>query len=258
MRIVLIGAGNVATSMGGALKSAGHEISALFSRTENSAKELSEKIKVPYTTCLNELPHDADIYISMLSDDALMELAPDIVELNRSALFVHTSGSLPLSLWKDSGAENFGVFYPMQTFSKTKSVVWQNVPVFVEGSSEQVLQGMIYLAKSLSQKVNELDSECRKRLHIAAVFASNFTNRMYAISSILLKESGVDFNVMLPLIEETANKVFTMPPSDAQTGPAIRGDVRVMDSHLESLKSHPDFAEIYKLISDNIQKSIIK
>lgn len=113
------------------------------------------------------------------------------------------------------------------------------------------------MAKSLSQKVKELDSESRKRLHIAAVFACNFTNRMYAISNVLLEESGVDFKVMLPLIEETAEKVATLPPSQAQTGPAIRGDVRVMDSHLESLKSHPDFAEIYKLMSDNILKSII-
>jgi predicted short-subunit dehydrogenase-like oxidoreductase (DUF2520 family) len=258
MRIVLIGAGNVATSIGGALKAAGHDISVLYSRTEKSAKELSDKLKVPYTTYLNELPHDADIYISMLNDDALIQLAPDIVALNRKALFVHTAGSLPLSLWKNSGAENFGVLYPMQTFSKTKRLDLQNVPLFVEGSSEQVLQGMIHLAKSLSPKVNELDSKCRKRLHIAAVFACNFTNRMYAISKILLEESGVDFKVMLPLIEETAKKIFTLSPSQAQTGPAIRGDVSVMDSHLESLKSHPDFAEIYKLISDNILKSIIK
>ncbi len=257
MRIVLIGAGNVATSIGGALKAAGHEISALYSRTEQSAKELSEKLRVPYTTSLNKLPHDADIYISMLKDDALMQLAPEIVALNRKALFVHTAGSLPLSLWKDAGAEKYGVLYPMQTFSKGKRVDIQNVPLFVEGSSEQVLQEIMHMAKSLSQKVKELDSESRKRLHIAAVFACNFTNRMYAISNVLLEESGVDFKVMLPLIEETAEKVATLPPSQAQTGPAIRGDVRVMDSHLESLKSHPDFAEIYKLMSDNILKSII-
>lgn len=257
MRIVLIGAGNLATSIGGALKAAGHEISALYSRTEQSAKELSEKLRVPYTTSLNKLPHDADIYISMLKDDALMQLAPEIVALNRKALFVHTAGSLPLSLWKDAGAEKYGVLYPMQTFSKGKRVDIQNVPLFVEGSSEQVLQEIMHMAKSLSQKVKELDSESRKRLHIAAVFACNFTNRMYAISNVLLEESGVDFKVMLPLIEETAEKVATLPPSQAQTGPAIRGDVRVMDSHLESLKSHPDFAEIYKLMSDNILKSII-
>lgn len=257
MRIVLIGAGNVATSIGGALKAAGHEISALYSRTEQSAKELSEKLRVPYTTSLNKLPHDADIYISMLKDDALMQLAPEIVALNRKALFVHTAGSLPLSLWKDAGAEKYGVLYPMQTFSKGKRGDIQNVPLFVEGSSEQVLQEIMHMAKSLSQKVKELDSESRKRLHIAAVFACNFTNRMYAISNVLLEESGVDFKVMLPLIEETAEKVATLPPSQAQTGPAIRGDVRVMDSHLESLKSHPDFAEIYKLMSDNILKSII-
>lgn len=257
MRIVLIGAGNLATSIGGALKAAGHEISALYSRTEQSAKELSEKLRVPYTTSLNKLPHDADIYISMLKDDALMQLAPEIVALNRKALFVHTAGSLPLSLWKDAGAEKYGVLYPMQTFSKGKRVDIQNVPLFVEGSSEQVLQEIMHMAKSLSQKVKELDSESRKRLHIAAVFACNFTNRMYAISNVLLEESGVDFKVMLPLIEETAEKVATLPPSQAQTGPAIRGDVRVMDSHLESLKSHPDFAGIYKLMSDNILKSII-
>src|SRR5574344_505773 len=106
MRIVLIGAGNVATSIGGALKAAGHEISALYSRTEQSAKELSEKLRVPYTTSLNELPHDADIYISMLKDDALMQLAPEIVALNRIALFVHTAGSLSISLWKDAGARS--------------------------------------------------------------------------------------------------------------------------------------------------------
>lgn len=255
MRIVLIGAGNVATSLGSALQKAGQDIVMIYSRTSCSASMLSSLLNVPYTTSLKELPNDADLYFSMLADDALIELAPQIVLGRENALFLHTAGSIPMNIWGDAGAKRYGVFYPMQTFSKAKQTDWLHLPLFVEGSDELVTGLVLNMANSISDKVQILDSKGRKRLHLAAVFACNFANRMFAISEELLKQSGVTFDVMLPLVREMSAKVETISPAEAQTGPAARCDMKVMKSHIELLSNNPEWAELYKLISDDIIKS---
>ncbi|MBO4499255.1 MAG: DUF2520 domain-containing protein [Bacteroidaceae bacterium] len=254
MDIVLVGAGNVATCMGGALKSAGHDIKCVYSRTERNAMALANKLDTCFVTDLEQLP-EADAFIVMLRDDALLSLAAKIVSSHPEKLFLHTSGSVPNSLWKSAGATRYGVLYPMQTFSKGKSVEWGDVPVFIEASSDECLQKVRNIAESLSDNCTVLDSEQRSRLHLAAVFACNFSNRMYAIADELLKECGIPFSVMLPLIAETADKVSSMPPVSAQTGPAVRGDKRVMDVHRRLLTDKPEWRILYDLISKDIKKS---
>ena len=255
MRIALIGAGRVASCMGPRLKQAGHTVTGVYSRTLANAEQLAKVVGAPAFDSLESVP-EADVYLVMLSDDALVQLAPAIVKGREKALFLHTAGSVPMDLWKEAGAKRYGVLYAMQTFSKGADIDWPEVPVFVEGCNPAELEVVRNLASALSGKVTELSSEGRKKLHVAAVFTCNFSNHMYAIAEKLLASEGVPFSVMLPLVRETARKVETMSPEDAQTGPAIRGDRKVMDQHLELLKEYPEYAELYRLISTDINKKI--
>lgn len=255
MKIALIGAGNVATCLGPRLKEAGHEITAVYSRTVESARILADRLGATFTTDLKAVPA-SDAAIVMLKDDALKELAPAIADSLKDSLLLHTAGSVPMDIWYTAGAMKYGVLYPMQTFSKTSVIDWSQVPLFIEGSSDPVLESIKQLALSISPDVTPLSSEGRKKLHLAAVFTCNFSNHMYAIAEQLLADEGVPFRVMLPLVRETARKVETMSPKDAQTGPAIRGDRKVIDEHLALLKDNPEFAELYRLISTDINRKI--
>ena len=255
MKIALIGAGNVATCLGPRLKEAGHEITAVYSRTVESARALADRLGATYTTDLNAVPA-SDAAIVMLKDDALKELAPAIADSMKDTLLLHTAGSVSMDIWYTAGAMKYGVLYPMQTFSKTSVIDWSQVPLFIEGSSDQTLNSIRELALTISPDVTVLSSEGRKKLHLAAVFTCNFSNHMYAIAEQLLADEGVPFRVMLPLVRETARKVETMSPKDAQTGPAIRGDRKVIDEHLALLKDNPEYAQLYRLISTDINKKI--
>lgn len=252
-RIVLIGAGNVATHLGLALQAKGCEIVQVYSRTEESASELAEHLQVPYTISLVEVSVDADLYIVAVKDAVLQDVIPSLVKGREDALFVHTAGSIPMDVWKTS-ARRYGVLYPMQTFSKLRKVDFTSVSFFVEASGCEELVLLKELAMSLSPKVYEANSEQRRYLHLAAVFACNFTNHMYALSASLLEKQGLPFDAMLPLIDETARKVHELPPAQAQTGPAIRRDENVMDKHLAMLLEEPSMKEIYEKISKNIQE----
>ena len=255
MRIALIGAGRVASCMGPRLKQAGHTVTGVYSRTLANAEQLANVVGAPAFDRLESVP-EADVYLVMLSDDALIQLAPAIVKGREEALFLHTAGSVPMDLWKDAGALRYGVLYAMQTFSKGADIDWTQVPVFVEGCNPDELRLVTVLASGLSGKVTELSSEGRKKLHVAAVFTCNFSNHMYAIAEQLLSSEGVPFSVMLPLVRETARKVEAMSPADAQTGPAIRGDRKVMGEHLALLKDYPEYADLYRLISIDINKDL--
>ena len=252
-RIVLIGAGNVATHLGLAFQAKGCEIVQVYSRTEESAKDLAERLQVPYTVSLEEVSANADLYIVAVKDAALQEVIPSLVKGREDALFVHTAGSISMDVWKGC-ARRYGVFYPMQTFSKLRMVDFSSVSFFVEASGSDELRLLKELAMSLSPKVYEASSEQRRYLHLAAVFACNFTNHMYALSASLLEKQGLPFDAMLPLIDETARKVHELPPVQAQTGPAIRRDENVTDKHLAMLSEEPVMREIYEKISKNIQE----
>ena len=251
-RIVLIGAGNVATHLGLALQEAGWDIVQVYSRTEASASELGNRLGVPYVTSIAEVCKDADIYIVAVKDDALPALIPELTK-DCCGLFVHTAGSVPMSVWKGY-AFSYGVLYPMQTFSKQKPVDFSKVSFFLEGDGGETLVQLRELACSLSEQVYDATSEQRTVLHMAAVFACNFTNHMYALSAHLLEKHGLPFEAMLPLIDETARKVHDLAPKAAQTGPAIRKDMNVMNKHLDMLSGEPGLKELYEKISKSIQE----
>lgn len=252
-KIVLVGAGNVATHLGTALRDAGYRVLQVFSRTEESASALAGKLNCLYTTDINQVVPDAGLYVVSVKDAVLAEVIPPLVRRNPKALFVHTAGSMPMDVWKGE-AVRYGVLYPMQTFSKSRAVDFSTVPFFIEGSGREEAEALKAVAERIGGKVYEATSEQRRYLHIAAVFACNFTNHMYALAHRLLDSHGLPFEVMLPLIDETARKVHELPPAEAQTGPARRYDENVIGKHLEMLADEPRLAELYEKISQSIHR----
>lgn len=251
--IVFIGAGNLATNLAKALYQKGFRIVQVYSRTEESARTLANKVEADFTTELTDISNDARLYIVSLKDSAFMELLPQIVSGNSESLFVHTAGSIPMSVW-EGYAKRYGVFYPMQTFSKQKDVDFSEIPFFIESGTSEDTKLLKAIAATLSDRVYEANSEQRKSLHLSAVFICNFTNHMYALAAELLEKYNLPFDVMLPLIDETARKVHELNPLEAQTGPAVRYDEIVINNHLLMLGDTPALQEIYKLISKSIHE----
>ena len=254
-RIVFVGAGNLATNLALALREKGFSIAQIYSRTETSARVLAEQVQAAWTTDLEKLIPDADLYITALKDTALVELLPEIVKGRESCFFVHTAGSVPIDLWKTvPGLEHYGVLYPMQTFSKARRVSFENIPVFIEAGTAEDTEILTKIARTFSRNVQAVNSAQRQALHLAAVFACNFANHCYTLSEKILAEHGLPFDVMLPLIEETTAKLRQLSPRAAQTGPAVRYDTNVMDKHIAALSGHPELQTLYRLMSRSIHR----
>lgn len=255
-RVVILGAGKVATHLLPALMEAGCRVEQVWSRTETSARMLAEPLCIPYTDDLDAIVSDADIYIACVADKALPLVAEKLVAVvGKNPLYLHTAGSIDMDLWQRCGASRFGILYPLQTFSKERVVDISDVSLFVEASDEKTMDSVEGLARRLSGKVFRADSKLRARLHIAAVFACNFTNAMYDAAQHLLAEEDIPFEVLLPLIDETASKVHALSPHEAQTGPAVRGDKTVMQNHMDALANDGDLCEIYERISNYIVRN---
>lgn len=250
--IVFIGAGNLATNLAKALYQNGFRIVQVYSRTPEAARALAQVVEAEYTAEL-EVSREARLYIVALKDDAFVKLLPDIVEGKENVLLVHTAGSLPMSVWEGK-ASRYGVFYPMQTFSKQREVDFRMVPFFIESNSPEDTELLKAIASVLSGKVYEATSEQRRCLHLAAVFTCNFTNHMYALAAELLQKYNLPFDAMIPLIDETARKVHELEPKQAQTGPAVRYDGNVINKHLEMLEGEPDMQTVYRLVSESIHR----
>jgi predicted short-subunit dehydrogenase-like oxidoreductase (DUF2520 family) len=250
--IVLVGAGNVATHLGIALKEQGYRIIQVFSRTIKSAQELAGKLDSVCITKLDALDYSADFYLFCVKDDVLPDLLKQTVFTNQ--VLVHTAGSLPLNIFKDFGS-HYGVIYPVQTFIKERNLDLTNVPFCIEASTPYAEKILMDLASGLSQKVEIIDSEKRKIIHLAAIFACNFTNHMYFLADQLMRGNNLDFDLLKPLIRETAAKIMELDPGTAQTGPAKRGDIQILEEHLQLLKDLPGMQKIYTFVSDSITES---
>lgn len=252
--IVLIGAGNLATQLGIALREREFPISCVYSRTLNSAGNLGKLLNAPYTNILTDLPSDAGLYIFAVKDDTLPELLKKIPA--NQGLWAHTAGSLPLSVF-EGYTDRFGVIYPLQTFNKQRKVDFGNIPVFIEANNPQDETILLELARKLSEKAIPLSSEKREYYHLAAVFACNFSNHIYTLASDILEKQGLDWRNLLPLIKETASKIEDISPAKAQTGPAVRYDRTIIEKQLELLKNDKIKQEIYKNISQSIHLNTI-
>ncbi len=252
MDVSFIGSGNLAWHLAPALDNAGYIVREVYSLNPAHAEALTERLyQADVKASLDFSTSKSRLYIIATADDNIQDVARDII-LPDGATLVHTSGSQPLSLLQFAAATNTGVLYPLQTFSKNKRIDFREVPLFIESSdtdSERILMAM---AKAISSKVRKIASEERKALHVAAVFASNFPNHMLTIAKKILKENNLDFEVLKPLILETVNKSLAIGPEQAQTGPAIRSDLEVLDHHIEFLQSDERVAELYRVISQHI------
>lgn len=245
----MVGAGNVATHLAGALQAAGHRVVGVYSRTRANADRLASTLQCSAFTSLTDIP-EADVYIFAVKDDALNSLIAELTPSDH-ALLLHTAGSVPMNVFEGQ-ARHHGVLYPLQTFSRECAVCFREIPCFIEASTEQAAQQLKLLAESVSSHVQWLDSDSRKYLHLAAVFACNFANHCYAMAWQLLQDRSIDPHVLLPLIDETARKVHRLSPTDAQTGPAVRWDTSVMQRHLSLLKDQQYAGVLYQLMSNGI------
>ena len=252
MKIVLIGAGNLATHLGKALHAAGHDMVQVFSRTMQSAETLASLLDAEPLTDMAQVRDDADVCIFSVKDSALEQLISQLCG-GEKKVFLHTAGSMPMSVFRGK-ALHYGVLYPMQTFSKQREVDFSIIPCFIEANDEFALKQIEGLAGQISHRVFQLSSEDRKYLHLSAVFACNFANHCYAASQELLQQHGIPFDVMLPLIDETAAKVHGMTPKEAQTGPAVRYDENVIDKQIQLLENQPYFQKIYDSMSKSIHE----
>ena len=249
--IIIIGSGNVATQLAITLQKAGKNILQVYGRKESMAKCLSSKLKVDYITDLKHLQRNADLYILAIIDDALLDISANI-DLDEE-LIVHTSGTVSLDVFKDH-FKNYGVFYPLQTFSKEKNISFDEIPICVESNSESNQWKLMKLGEQISQNVKAISSEQRKLLHVSAVFACNFTNYFYSIAEELMADHDMPFELLLPLIKETADKLNHHLPHEGQTGPARRNDQEIMAQHLKMLSNYPEYQDIYQILSERIKR----
>jgi predicted short-subunit dehydrogenase-like oxidoreductase (DUF2520 family) len=274
-KIVFLGSGNLATHLSLALKAAGEDIIQIFSRTQEHAQALADKLHCDSCVSISDIRTDADVYIFSVKDDALPNLITQLaVKLSGSLstgegggrghvpIFLHTAGSVPMSVFSETLHSSlftfhFGVLYPMQTFSKDRNVKFREIPCFVEACDNDTLEEIKGIASKVSDHVLEMSSEKRRKLHLAAVFACNMVNHCYRLAEKVLEEEGIDFSLYLPLIQETANKVKELSPRQAQTGPMVRYDKKIMDAQI-ALINDERTRQIYRLMADSIHEDSSK
>ena len=245
--IILLGSGNVATHLGIALKNSNYTIVQVYSKSIENAKILAKKLDAQFTNNLSKLK-SSDLIIVCINDDAILSVLSQI----KNTAIVHTSGSIGLDVFKQKFT-NYGVFYPLQTFNKENDINISEIPFCIEGNSLEFEKEIIEIAKSLSNNVVKMNSQQRKQLHIAAVFACNFSNHMYSIADDLLAKKNIDFKILLPLIRKTNTNLENYRPKEVQTGPAKRKDIAIIQEHIATIKEN-EIKELYHRISDNIIK----
>ena len=250
-KIVMIGAGRVASSLALAFREKGLVILQVYNRTPSKGKRLAIRTGAAYTCDLNEISPLADLYIIAVSDDAVAGISERINTGDR--LVVHTSGSLPMEVL-GKASPNTGVFYPLATFPGRGKRNFSRIPVCIEANSVNNLALIERTASLISGQVVSMNSENRLRLHLAAVFANNFTNFMASVAADLLKEAGAGPEILGTLIRQTGRNMLKQDPFLYQTGPAYRNDTSVMKKHLDMLSAFPEYQNIYRQVSAGIQK----
>jgi len=246
MQIVLIGSGNVAFHLAKAFSEAQIPISQIFGRNTTELQKISEQFSIPFST---ETLADADLYIISVSDSSIAEVSALIK--NENALVTHTSGSVSREAL--NGNYRKSVFYPLQTFSKSKNLDYSKIPFFIDAENENDEEILKNLASKISKNVMLANDEKRKYIHLTAVFACNFVNHLFARAKEISDSQGIPFDYFLPLIDETTQKIHELEPKLAQTGPAIRNDEKVLKLH-ESLLTDEEKLKIYKTLNESIKK----
>ncbi|HSC52779.1 MAG TPA: F420-dependent NADP oxidoreductase [Phnomibacter sp.] len=251
MDIVIIGTGNVATVLGHAMRQAGHSIVQVYGRNAEKAESLALQLQSKATTQLEEISLHAGLYMIAVADKAISEIANQL--RLKDAMVVHTAGSVPLHLLQTISA-NHGVLYPLQSL-RAPHLPTAPVPLMVHANSTENLEMLLRFAKTISPIVQPCNDDNRLHLHLAAVLVNNFTNHLYKLAWDYCQQQGLDFQLLLPIIQETAQRVSAYPPAEVQTGPANRKDVSTMDRHLAMLQDNPDLKAMYQMMSSSIMDS---
>jgi predicted short-subunit dehydrogenase-like oxidoreductase (DUF2520 family) len=249
MRVVIIGAGNVATVFGRLIAKANHEIIQVVSRSIANARSLANELGCAYADNPKILDTTADIYIVAMTDAALNEIQESYILGDK--LIVHTAGSIPMDILKNVSV-NYGVLYPLQSLRKENPELHQDIPLLVTGNSMAVISKLENFARTISSTVAIVNDAERLKLHVAAVLVSNFTNHLYKLAADYCSKEGLDFKMLQPLIEETALRLRYRLPGDMQTGPAARKDIITLDKHLRILSQHPALKTVYLRMTDSI------
>ncbi|MFH0757247.1 MAG: DUF2520 domain-containing protein [Bacteroidota bacterium] len=250
--IAVLGAGNVATHISRHLHAGGQHISCIWSRSQEHADRLAGQVKAVGISDLASVTPDADYYLLALPDCAIPQIAS--VFKGHGGIWMHTAGAVPMELL-GKFFKDYGVFYPLQTLSAEREISLADTPMLLEGSDSEVLELIRSLASTVSATVIELDSARRLVVHMAAVFANNFTNHMANIAGQILEEHEADLSLLAPILRETFAKIEALGPARAQTGPAMRDDRMTMQKHLGLLKGHPEWEKLYTFISRDIGRS---
>lgn len=251
MRVAIIGAGNVASHLVLALRKANIDVPAIWARSTAKATPLAEQTGVKLAQSISELISlNPDIILIAIKDDAIAEIADKLIDYK--GLVAHSSGAVALNAL--ATCKNYGVFYPLQTFSKNRIINFAEVPICLEANNATNLGILTQLAQALGCRSYQITSEKRSFLHLAAVFACNFPNYLYGIAEELLRKEQISFELLRPLILETANKVMDALPKAVQTGPAIRADQETMQKHEQMLLTDQEKLKIYQLLSKGIQQ----
>lgn len=249
--IALIGSGNLAWHLGPELENAGQRIVEIYSRNIENARKLQKRLySAEVNDSLDFSKSKAQIFFLCVSDDAIEEVAREIV-LPDDALLAHTSGSQPLSKLGYAATAQIGVFYPLQTFTKSKQVSFEDIPLLIEAEDRHTGKVLSRIGKSISKKVMQIRSEDRIAIHVAAVFACNFTNHFFSIAEQILGKHNQKLELLRPLIAETMNKSLDIGPEKARTGPAVREDMETLDRHMAFLEGN-QHQELYQLITEDI------
>jgi len=251
-QVSFIGSGNLAWHLAPALDNADFPVKEVYSKNPAHAALLVERLyEAEVKATLDFSTSTSRIFIIATLDEAIEEVVQEII-LPDEAILIHTSGSQPLTILGYAATPNLGVFYPLQTFSKDVKVDFKELPVFIESASPAAEKILRAIGNALSKNVIAINSYERKALHVAAVFASNFTNHMLLIAQDIMKENRLSYDWLKPLIAEMINKSLSIGPENAQTGPARRGDLEILDKHLEFLQENPSEAAVYKVITQHI------
>ncbi len=248
MKVAVIGSGNVATTLARLIHKQGHLVQHVASRQVQNAQQLANEFNATYSdyTGVNEVV--SDLFIIAIPDNAIGDCISHFHTGNR--VLVHTAGSVSKDIL-GSAADHYGVLYPLQSLRKEMPYI-PGIPFLVDGNSQEVTAFLIQFAGSLGDRVEACGDQDRLNLHVAAVIVSNFTNHLYALAENFCGKENINFDLLKPLILETAQRIQLVSPMEVQTGPAVRKDIQTLDKHLKLLQDHPKLKYLYLKLTDSI------
>jgi len=248
MRVSFIGSGNTATVMGRLCKQKGHQIQDIIARKEEGGKQLAGELGGNYVSFKEKPGAETDIVIVALADNCLPEALSGF-NFNTTPV-VHTAGACNINVVQHA-SQNYGVLYPLQSLRKEMNTI-PPIPFLIEANNDQTLKFIYDFGHSLSDDVVAQNADERLRLHAAAVIVNNFTNYLFGVAEKFCRDENVDFNLLKPIIKETADRIQHYSPADVQTGPALRSDITTLDKHLRLLNDHPKLRTLYMRMTDGI------